>query len=65
MWNKDCSKILEVKKKKKNIVQDSYSLMGEFNYLSEHLVFFFFFFLNIGEMVPLGRLLNRPLQAGL
>lgn len=34
MWNKDCSKILEVKKKK-NIVQDSYSLMGEFNYLSE------------------------------
>ena len=41
MWNKDCSKILEVKKK--NIVQDSYSLMGEFNYLSEHLVFFFFF----------------------
>ena len=62
MWNKDCSKILEVKKK--NIVQDSYSLMGEFNYLSEHLVFFFFF-LNIGEMVPLGRLLNRPLQAGL
>ena len=43
MWNKDCSKILEVKKKKK-VVQDSYSLMGEFNYLSEHLVFFFFFF---------------------
>lgn len=38
MWNKDCSKILEVKKKK--VVQDSYSLMG--NYLSEHLVFFFF-----------------------
>lgn len=63
MWNKDCSKILEVKKKKK--LSRFLQLDGGFNYLSEHLVYFFFFFLSIGEMVPLERLLNRPLQAGL
>lgn len=63
MWNKDCSKILEVKKKKS--CQDSYSLMGDLIIFLSTLSFFFFFFLSIGEMVPLERLLNRPLQAGL
>lgn len=41
MWNKDCSKILEVKKKK---LSRFLQLDGGFNYLSEHLVFFFSFF---------------------
>ena len=61
MWNKDCSKILEVKRK---VVQDSYSLMGNLIIFLSTLSFFFFF-LSIGEMVPLERLLNRPLQVGL
>lgn len=41
MWNKDCSKILEVKKKK--VVQDSYSLMGNLIIFLSTLSFFFFF----------------------
>ena len=62
MWNKDCSKILEVKKKTLYKIPTAWwgNLIIFLSTLS-----FFFFFLNIGEMVPLGRLLNRPLQAGL
>lgn len=41
MWNKDCSKILEVKRK---VVQDSYSLMGNLIIFLSTLSFFFFFF---------------------
>ena len=41
MWNKDCSKILEVIKKS---CTRFLQLDGEFNYLSEHLIFSFFFF---------------------
>lgn len=41
MWNKDCSKILEVKKKKS--CQDSYSLMGDLIIFLSTLSFFFLF----------------------
>ena len=39
MWSKDCYKILEAKKSCTRFLQ----LDGEFNYLSEHLVFLSFF----------------------
>lgn len=59
-------KILEAKNKNKNKRRTRlYSSTGKFNYLSEHLFFFFSFFSSIGKMVPLERLLKRPLQAGL